>query len=74
MESPLTPSEAAAIARRHPVTVRKALEAGELHGFQRTKRGRWSVFPDCLQAWVEGRPCVHKVEQSNVRPMRKRVS
>ena len=36
----LTPSEAAAVARRHPVTIRKALEAGNLHGSQQAARGR----------------------------------
>jgi hypothetical protein len=36
----LSALEAAAEAGKHPVTVRKALEAGELHGFQRVKGGR----------------------------------
>ena len=71
METPLTPAQAATVVGRHPVTIRKALEGGELHGFQRTRKGRWSIYADCLQAWVEGRPCPHKAALSNVRPIRR---
>ena len=55
----LTAPEAATAARKHPVTVRKALEAGQLHGFQTGKGGRWSIKPDCLEAWIECRRCDH---------------
>lgn len=55
----LTAPEAATESRRHPVTVRKALEAGDLHGFQSGKGGRWSIKPECLEAWVEKRLCAH---------------
>lgn len=56
--------EAADIARKHPDTVRKALEVGRLHGFQDDKFGHWTVKAECLEAWVERRPCPH--QQSNV--------
>jgi hypothetical protein len=62
----ITAPDAAVESNRHPVTVRKALEAGELHGFQRVARGRWSIRSECLDAWVENRPCEHK---SNVTPI-----
>lgn len=68
MSELLTAQEAATAARRHPVTIRKALEAGKLHGFQRVKGGRWTVSPGCLDAWVEGRKCEHRL--SNVTPIR----
>lgn len=64
----LTAPEAAAESRRHPVTARRALEAGELHDFQRVKGGRWSIRRACLDAWIERRPCAH----SNVIPLGKR--
>lgn len=69
MSDLLTAPEAAAASRRHPVTVRKALEAGELHGFQRVKGGRWAIRRACLDAWVEARACEHAV--SNVTPIRR---
>ena len=56
----LTVAEAADAARRHPVTLRKALTDGDLHGFQRVEGGRWSIRRDCLDAWVENRPCAHQ--------------
>jgi hypothetical protein len=63
-----TVAEASDIARCHPVTTRRALEAGELHGFQRKVGGRWSIQQECLQAWIEGGKCAHK---SNVIPLRR---
>lgn len=55
----LTTVEAAAHARRHPVTIRRALEAGDLHGYQRGKFSHWLVRPACLDAWIEGNHCEH---------------
>ncbi|MBB4666992.1 hypothetical protein BKA24_001701 [Microbacterium marinum] len=55
-----TTTEVAAIARRHVVTVRLALEAGDLHGTQRVPRGRWLVAEPCLAAYLEGRRCDHR--------------
>lgn len=55
----LTTIEAAREVRRHPVTVRKALESGELHGAQPRPRGRWVIERECLEAWAHGFPCAH---------------
>ena len=68
----LTAPEAASATGKHPVTVRKALEADELHGFQSGKGGRWSIKPDCLEAWVENRLCAHKSQ--NVTPINQKRS
>lgn len=51
---------AAAEVGCHPSTVLKALEAGELHGAQRKKKGRWRIHRDCLSAWALALPCVHQ--------------
>lgn len=40
-------------------TVQKALEAGELHGGQKVKNGRWSIRLACLDAWLDGEKCEH---------------
>lgn len=61
-----TVEQAAEVAQRHPKTVLKALAAGELHGSQRVKGGRWQVRVDCLDSWLDGMPCAH---QSNVRAL-----
>lgn len=63
----LTVAEVATATRRHPVTVRRALEDQTLHGTQRVKGGRWSVKPECAEAWVDGVPCEHR---TNVVPLR----
>lgn len=63
----LTVAEVADLARRHPVTVRRALEAGELHGTQSGKGGRWTVREDCMDAWADGQPCDH--QKVNVTPI-----
>lgn len=60
MDALLTTEEAAALTKRHPVTIRKALEAGELHGAQRTKGGRWTIAPKCLEAYALNEPCGHR--------------
>lgn len=56
----LTTVEVATRSRRHPVTVRRALEAGELHGNQPVKGGRWLAHIECVDAWVAGHPCAHQ--------------
>jgi excisionase family DNA binding protein len=56
----LTTAQAAERTARHPVTVRRALEAGELHGGQRVKGGPWRIHRDCVDAWVLGEPCLHR--------------
>jgi hypothetical protein len=63
----LTVAEVAAATRRHPVTIRRALEAGTLHGHQRVTGGRWAVKAECADAWADGVLCEHR---SNVVPLR----
>jgi hypothetical protein len=45
----------------HPDTVRKAVEAGELHGTQRKAKGRWRIHRDCIDAWCAGQQCQHQM-------------
>ncbi|MFI0465346.1 helix-turn-helix domain-containing protein [Saccharopolyspora sp. 5N102] len=75
-ESPfVTTSEGARLANRHPVTIRRALESGELHGHQRAHGGRWQIHTGSLFAWVRGKagtsgPCcpnVRLIGRSGVR-------
>jgi excisionase family DNA binding protein len=54
-------SEAADHARCHADTVRKAAEAGELHGIQRKAKGRWRIHRNCLDAWCAGEQCAHQI-------------
>jgi hypothetical protein len=56
----LTVAEVAKATRRHPVTIRRALEDATLHGAQRVKGGRWTVAPECADAWATGTPCPHR--------------
>lgn len=53
-------AQAAAYSGRHPSTIRKAAEAGELHGGQAKKKGRWSFRAECLDAWLDGDSCEHQ--------------
>lgn len=61
-------AQAAQYAGRHVDTIRRALEAGQLHGGQRVnqktgevkKGGRWSIRLECLDAWLDGQPCEHQ--------------
>lgn len=57
-------TQAAARAERHANTVRRALEAGELHGGQPRPGGRWRIHRDCLDAWLFGEPCPHAALKS----------
>lgn len=54
-----TTATAAEHSGYHADTVRKALEAGEMHGTQRVPGGRWRVHVDCLDAWTGGQKCPH---------------
>lgn len=56
--------QAAEHTGRHPVTVRRALEAGELHGGQPKAGARWRIHRDCLDAWALGTPCPHAAKKS----------
>jgi hypothetical protein len=58
-------AQAAEHTGRYVGTVRKALEAGELHGHQRKAGGRWAIHLDCLDAWVGGTAC-RRHDGSNV--------
>ena len=72
MEQQYTPAEAAQVARRHVVTVRRDLVAGTLHGVQRVDGGRWLIAESCLSAYVRGEKCQH-LAASNVRHLRPRA-
>jgi excisionase family DNA binding protein len=52
-------AQAAAHVEQHVSTIRKALEAGTLHGGQRATGGHWRIHRDCLDAWALGEPCPH---------------
>lgn len=70
----LTVEEAAEEGRKHPETIRDACRSGELHGSQRTKRGRWTVEAACLTAWLAGEQCEHhKAAARTVVPFRRRA-
>ena len=64
----LTTATAAEHAGYHPVTIRKALESGALHGFQATAGKHWRIDPECVDAYVQGRPCPHQA-LGNVTPI-----
>lgn len=70
----LNVTEAAALVRRHPVTVRKALEAGEMHGSQRKARAHWVIREECAIAWVTGEPCAHQRTVAPPRPVPLRIA
>jgi hypothetical protein len=64
----LTAKQAAERAGRHVVVVRAALVSGELHGHQRCERGRWSVCPASVDAWIasDGHRSRHTSERACV--------
>lgn len=71
----LTVNEVAEVTRKHPVTIRLALEGGELHGSQRKRGGRWVVNADCIQPYLDHRPCEHaSARRANVTPIRGRAA
>lgn len=57
----LTTAEVAQRTKCHPVTVRRALESGDLHGHQHMRRGHWRVAAESADAWSKGQdsrtPC-----------------
>lgn len=55
----LTVAEASTYAKRHRVTLWRALESGQLHGSQRGAGGKWAIRPECLDAWLAGQSCDH---------------
>lgn len=62
----LTVAEAATVSRVHPITVYRALEGAELHGEQRAKGGRWTIRPECLDAWLDNEKCEHQAAAAAV--------
>jgi excisionase family DNA binding protein len=56
-----TTAQAAEYASYHVDTIRRALEAGQLHGGQRKACGRWSIRRECLDAWLDGDRCPHGI-------------
>lgn len=66
MNPRLTVADAAAVSRRHSITVYRALEGQELHGEQRVKGGRWTIRPECLDAWIDNKPCEHQAAAATV--------
>jgi excisionase family DNA binding protein len=53
----MTPAEAAAYTRRHPVTIRRAAIAGQLQTAQaRGRRGHRRHRREWLDAWLLGEP------------------
>lgn len=56
MTKRLTVKEAAAIARKHPDTVLKACQAGDLFATQRVRGGSWSIREDSIDHWLDGTP------------------
>lgn len=57
----LNTAQAAEHVGHHPDTIRKACEAGELHGGQRKANGRWRIHIDCLNDWAGGDKCAHQI-------------
>lgn len=53
-ETWLTVRECAATAKRHPDTIRKAIQAGELPSTQRKAKGTHFVLESDLNAWIAG--------------------
>ncbi|WP_295837454.1 hypothetical protein [uncultured Microbacterium sp.] len=70
LEQQYTPAEAAKIARRHVVTIRRDLVDKTLHGTQRVDGGRWLISEGCLSAYMAGAKCVHQAV-TNVTPLRR---
>lgn len=58
-------SQSAEHAGCHRDTVLKAVEAGELHGTQRKKNGRWRIHVACLDAWCGGDKCEHQLAEAS---------
>ncbi|HEY8647052.1 MAG TPA: helix-turn-helix domain-containing protein [Gaiellaceae bacterium] len=48
----------------HPDTIRKALQAGELHGLQKRAGCSWRIRMACLDAWLSGEKCAHQLERA----------
>ena len=67
----LTTQEVADEYRRHPVTIRIALQDGALHGRQSKAGGRWLIDDDCAEAWSKGEKCRHAQSASEPLALRR---
>ncbi len=65
--SKLTTNDVAESYRRHPVTVRIALQDGSLHGRQMKPGGRWLIEESCAEAWSSGAKCEHQSATLNLK-------
>lgn len=61
----LTVPAASEYSGKHPVTIRRALESGALHGSQMVTKGRWSIHTDCLEQWLAGDTCAHQMGRAS---------
>jgi len=52
----LTVKEAAVLAKKHPDTVLKACQAGDLFATQRVRGGSWSIREESVDHWLDGTP------------------
>lgn len=64
----MTVAQASGYSHRHPVTLRRALEVGDLHGSQRKAGGTWSIRTECLDAWLDGQRCPHQPRRLRASP------
>lgn len=55
--------QAARYCQRHPDTLRRDAAAGELHGSQRKKSGKWMFDRVCLDAYLAGKKCAHQLAE-----------
>lgn len=66
----LSAREAADELGMHPVTVRRLLESGQLHGHKPSSR--WRIHPDVPDLWVTGRDTREPCGCARVTPLRRR--
>lgn len=67
----LTVHEVADEYRRHPVTIRIALQSGALHGRQPMVGGKWLIEEPCADAWSQGVECGHAAAMAELIELRR---
>lgn len=67
-----TVPEAADYARRNKGTVWRAVQSGELVGYQRDAGGHWTIHRDDLDRWIRGETPVQA--PAVCRPRRRKAS
>jgi len=70
----MTPADVADATGMHVTNVRKALEAGDLHGHQNCKGGRWRIHPDAVDALIRGTDTREACCGSNVIRLRRKTA